>query len=353
MFQSFICSYAMASPSHLIIRNTFVEIFIEQGGDARPRKSRSEGPPRSKAVAFSLEALGGVPCPPVLNVDAASWTQCSEAGNTGSVDATNHVIPACGFFESRESGGVEQDAFSTPWSSLCGDWGYQGDATPDPASDLPLEANLTQTLSRIAISALVSTTDPGDVLTRAGSHTKAEDHEPSSGTIPWSSVGDDWDHHNSFSTGTSLEVLLRIPAGLEPGASTCFDVHVVEEHATPAQANAIPTEVKNCTIATDAIGEANAIAKMQAVSPSNMQAGSYLTALLEGIDVPCPPCGRDRSPDNCLPTHAMPSGRDASSNNKQQDHGKSPKANDRGIFEEYTICKKSGYQLRLAATLAS
>ena len=88
----------MASCHRLVIRNTFLEVVPDLGGDASGRVSRSAGP----------------------------WTKANHPPTIlGESLAVDEPVPC---------------ACATPWSSVCGDWGYQIAVMSELAADMLLEA---------------------------------------------------------------------------------------------------------------------------------------------------------------------------------------------------------------------
>ena len=114
------------------VRNTFLELVAVSGGGASQRKTRSESP-RTRMSGLPCHAITERPCSVALEADAAP----------SDVDAdcfAHRLIFSGGLGETLEFSGAESSPCPTPWSSQCGDWGYQDYVLAGIAPDLDLEA---------------------------------------------------------------------------------------------------------------------------------------------------------------------------------------------------------------------
>ncbi len=248
---------AMASLPHLTVRSAFLELLAQRGGDASERKSRSEGP-QARMADFPNEAPSCRPCSAELRAGVVSLD--ADAGAR-----THRLIFASGFSESLEACGTEPSACPTPWSSLCGDWGYQGEVLLELAFDLQLEA--------------------APVGTPWADCSQAVVEELAGAAISWSSVRSDWGYQNVC--------LPELAAAPQPGADWDTQANFNEEPEATAEWDGFPPwTTGESTEATAPNGNAAEDGGDLLASAGPPKAGSYLAALIDGVAATCQPCGK-------------------------------------------------------------
>ena len=232
----------------LTVRNTFLELLVVGGGDARQRKARSEGPQTGNSSS-PRRALIQRPHSIALGSEAAS-------SNANEDCRAHHLIFPAGASDSLEVSGVEPSFCPTPWSSQCGDWGYQDDVLAGFTFDLQMGTAFMETSWVVCVQ-------PG--------------LEESANTVtPWSSACGDWDDW-------------EIPPAFDegPGTNTAWAPWVERSSVV----GAAPTD----KAMEDRSG--------QLAKTSPLKCGSYLEALMGSTCAPQQPRGKSASPQTASRPH--------------------------------------------------
>ena len=228
----------MDASTVLAVRHTFLQLLPSRGGDASLRKTRSEDP-QARMPSLPRHALEAE----VVSSDAEA-NRC-----------THHMILAYGLGHSLEAGGAEPSACSTPWSSLCGDWGYQGDVSQFEAT--PVETSCL-TCAQIVIEGSTEAVASGSSVCGNGDYQPAPLFELETAPEP----GD---------VGKTLTALDGYP-----DTSAAW--------APWAKRGTIDGAAPTSNAAEDRGG--------QLASAKPRKAGSYLAALMTFSGAPTQPCGK-------------------------------------------------------------
>ena len=222
----------------LAVRHTFPELLTARGGDANQRKTRSEGP-QARMSSLPRRALEAD-----VVVSDAEADRC-----------THHVIFADGLGNSLEASGAEPSACPTPWSSLCGDWGYQGDVSQ-------FETSPVQTSCLVCARSVIE--------------------RSTEAVAPWSSVCCNWNPESApvFELETVPEPgdVREMPTAL----GECPETTVA--WSPWAKRGAVESAVPASSAAEDRAGQ------LASTSPPN--ADRYLAALMTFSNASPQPCGK-------------------------------------------------------------
>ena len=221
----------------LTARNTFLELPTSRVSGASMRKTRSEGP-QARMISLPRHVLG---------------SRVGHPDDDANFCTRHSIFDDC-LGRSVEASDAEPIACPTPWSSLCGDWGYQGDAWQ-------LELTTVETACPICNQVVI------------GGSTEA-------GT-PWSGVRGVWDYQSA----PSFE-LEAVPGHGDDGEMSA-PLHgypgIIAAQSLWAEQGTVECAAQKSSIVEDRGG--------QLVSATPPKADSYLAALMRFAGATPQPCG--------------------------------------------------------------